>query len=61
MKKKKGRKMTIKIRQSEINSRLSKQINIQEGMHHYPVLEVKDGIATNIDYTNPQHLKWLED
>lgn len=44
-----------------INRQLSRQINIQRVENNYPVLEVKDGIATNIDYTNPQYLKWLED
>lgn len=43
------------------NRRLARQINVQRVVNHYPVLEVKDGVAINIDYTNPQHLKWLED
>ncbi|MED4225501.1 hypothetical protein [Neobacillus cucumis] len=46
---------------SAINNRLSKQVNFQRVLKDSPVIEVKDGIATNINYTNPQHLKWLED
>ncbi|NRD78538.1 hypothetical protein HPT25_14325 [Bacillus sp. BRMEA1] len=46
---------------SMMNRYLSRQIDIQRVINDYPILEVKDGIATNIDYFSPQHLKWLED
>ena len=46
---------------SSINNLLSRQVDTQKVLDNYPVLEIKDGIAVNMDYTNPQHLKWLED
>ena len=43
------------------NLDLSRKIDIQRVLKDSPVLEVRDGVAINLDYTNPQHLKWLED
>jgi len=57
------RKFRVRAQRSlaSINRHLSRQIDIQRVLNEYPVLEIKDGIAINIDYTNPQHLKWFED
>jgi hypothetical protein len=46
---------------SNINQALSKQVDHQKVLGQYPVIKVKDGVAIDLDYTNPQHLKWLED
>lgn len=52
---------TGRTRLSVINERLASQINFQQIVENNPVIEIKDGIAVNMDYSNPQHLKWLED
>ncbi|MBY0098147.1 PspA/IM30 family protein [Mesobacillus maritimus] len=46
---------------SNINQILSKQVDPQKILDQYPVIKVKDGVAIDLDYNNPQHLKWLED
>ncbi len=45
-----------------INKILSTNIRNQMPLGNSPILEVdENGTVTNIDYNNPQHMKWMED
>ncbi|WNS75180.1 hypothetical protein RRV45_20255 [Bacillus sp. DTU_2020_1000418_1_SI_GHA_SEK_038] len=53
-----GRKPSLETK----NAIMSKQIEELHLQEKQPILKVnQNGVVTNLDYNNPQHMRWLED
>ncbi|MDF0728662.1 hypothetical protein PY093_18720 [Cytobacillus sp. S13-E01] len=53
-----GMRVSLAVR----NTIMSKRIEALRLNENEPVLKVdQNGVVTNLDYNNPQHLRWLED